>query len=365
MPAEAPARPVIDFRKNCFDLIRLLAACQVVFGHSVAHLQLPLSGTMDFIGNVSNCFPGVPIFFVISGMLIARSYRNKTSLSQYVANRLLRIYPALWAAFLFAVLLITCFGYWPQSGVTTRSFVIWMVSQTTIFQQYNPSFLRGFGVGVINGALWTISVELQFYIFLPVLIWVIDHIKFRVACLVVIIAASYLIGLWTVRNQPAVALHQHHRFSEYVDLTIAPYLYMFLMGVLIEENFAKILPYLKGRALILLAAYLMICFVCRNRIVIGTNHPNIFPMIVLALFVVSLAYSFENVSRRLLHDNDVSYGVYLYHLLVINAFVQLGWMRSYALIPAVYVLVFLVAGLSWFFIEKKCLKLKTKSLKPR
>jgi peptidoglycan/LPS O-acetylase OafA/YrhL len=41
------------------------------------------------------------------------------------------------------------------------------LAQLSIVQFYNPDFLRGYGVGVLNGSLWTISVELQFYVMLP------------------------------------------------------------------------------------------------------------------------------------------------------------------------------------------------------
>lgn len=37
-------------------------------------------------------------------------------------------------------------------------------------QFYNPDWLRGFGTGVLNGSLWSIPVELQYYVLLPFLI---------------------------------------------------------------------------------------------------------------------------------------------------------------------------------------------------
>ena len=35
----------------------------------------------------------------------------------------------------------------------------------------HPDFLRGYGVGVLNGSLWTIPVELQFYALVPLIYW--------------------------------------------------------------------------------------------------------------------------------------------------------------------------------------------------
>jgi peptidoglycan/LPS O-acetylase OafA/YrhL len=67
------------------------------------------------------------------------------------------------------VVSVACFL---ASGVRPDSagrFLACLAAQLTIGQFYNPAFLRGFGVGVLNGSLWTIPVELQFYLLLPLL----------------------------------------------------------------------------------------------------------------------------------------------------------------------------------------------------
>lgn len=54
-------------RENNFDLIRLFAALQVLLGHGINHLQIL---GYDEILDVISFFPGVMVFFVISGFLI-------------------------------------------------------------------------------------------------------------------------------------------------------------------------------------------------------------------------------------------------------------------------------------------------------
>jgi hypothetical protein len=44
----------------------------------------------------------------------------------------------------------------------------WLAAQLTIGQFYNPVFLRGYGLGVLNGSLWTIPLE-QFCVLVPLL----------------------------------------------------------------------------------------------------------------------------------------------------------------------------------------------------
>ena len=55
-------------RENNFDLIRLLAAFQVLIWHGSVHFEL--SETLYDILVVIYHFPGVPIFFTISGFFI-------------------------------------------------------------------------------------------------------------------------------------------------------------------------------------------------------------------------------------------------------------------------------------------------------
>ncbi len=58
---------------NNFDLIRLLAAIQVVFRHTFYKYDFQ-SEILNFIKELILAFPGVPIFFMVSGFLIYWSF---------------------------------------------------------------------------------------------------------------------------------------------------------------------------------------------------------------------------------------------------------------------------------------------------
>jgi hypothetical protein len=58
-------------RFNNFDLIRLIAAAQVMYNHSIIWLHIP---QLSAIEGLVDMFPGVPIFFVVSGFLVTRSF---------------------------------------------------------------------------------------------------------------------------------------------------------------------------------------------------------------------------------------------------------------------------------------------------
>jgi peptidoglycan/LPS O-acetylase OafA/YrhL len=68
---------------NNFDLLRLFAACQVVYMHGVFQLKLP-SGGLFF--DLASAFPGVACFFIISGFLVSKSYLDSTIPAYFFAS---------------------------------------------------------------------------------------------------------------------------------------------------------------------------------------------------------------------------------------------------------------------------------------
>src|ERR1700731_1772916 len=75
--------PANDWRVNNFDLLRLLAALQVAVMHSIGALK-PTGYFARLLEAGLYRFSGVPIFFVISGVLISKSYEHSDSLRDYL-----------------------------------------------------------------------------------------------------------------------------------------------------------------------------------------------------------------------------------------------------------------------------------------
>ena len=97
-------------------------------------------------------------------------------MNKYIVNRIFRIYPALWLCLLFTLFLLVANSKY--DFINSQKGLIWIICQATFVQFFNPPELRNFGVGVVNGSLWTIAVEIQFYILCPFLIiYIIENIK--------------------------------------------------------------------------------------------------------------------------------------------------------------------------------------------
>ena len=339
-----PGTQTLSARANNFDLIRLLAALQVVVEHAVAHLRVDrLHGLAVELWYL----PGVPIFFVISGYLISLSWERAPSARLYAWNRILRIYPALWACLAFSIAVFLIGGVRPSAG----EFLPWLVAQLSFVQFYNADFLRGFGVGVINGSLWTISVELQFYLVVPVLVllarkrggwWLITA-----AALAVMLPAHDFMG------------EQEQMSQKLLGVTLVPYLFYFMVGVIARKLQERHPGVFVGKGLWWVAAYFTWVIIARTFNVprAGGNLLNPVTIILIGFATVSLAFTWRGLSARLLDGNDISYGVYIYHMPVINLLLFYGM----AGLPGFFVAVFgtiALAALSWRLVERPALGLK-------
>ncbi len=336
---------MIDFRKNNFDLIRLLAAVQVVYIHGVEHF-----GLNDFSNGFLGIFPGVPIFFVLSGFLVSASLERSSSLTSYLIKRFLRIYPALWLC--FAVSIVSVLLFYDDFVFSAEPFLLWIIAQISVFQFYNPDFLRGYGIGVLNGSLWTIPIELQFYILLPILYWVFKKIRWSKFILgsifIIFVLLSLLYSL--VKQDESI-------WVKLFGITAFPYLYLFMIGIFLQRNFDLIKPILGNRALIVFIAYLLINFITYKVGWISSgNLLNPISSVMLALLVISFAYSFPSLNN-ILKGVDISYGIYIYHMVFVNLFIVLGYKNQKGFI-SLFLIIFLFSSISWFFIEKPALRLK-------
>ena len=349
-------------RPNNFDLIRLLAALQVVLYHGLEHLRIS-EGFSQWFTVIPRCFPGVPIFFVISGFLVSASYRRSNTIGKSSVNRSLRIYPGLWVCLVVAIASVAVLMPEVFEGLSFFEFFAWIAAQVSIVQFYNPDFLRPYGLGALNGSLWTIPVELQFYIMLPIVCFLFGtkkQIKNKtLLMLIVIFLAMNQFQLHGLRPYYGTFWYKILR------CTFLPHFWLFLVGVAFQQNFERLLPYFEGKffywSLVHAAAVGLAIFLGQSY---GSNFP--FPVVGLSLagLTMSFAYTCRGLADQLLNHNDISYGVYIYHGLVINAFVHLGLVGSLSNLFWLFVITIVLAYLSWRFVERPCMKLKKRFQTP-
>jgi peptidoglycan/LPS O-acetylase OafA/YrhL len=299
---------------------------------------------------------------VVSGFLISKSYEHSDSLRNYCRNRCLRIFPGLWVCLVVTVGVMLIAGVDVIGAISTRAWLRWWASQMTVFQNYRPGFQWPPGARAPNGSLWTIPVELEFYILLPV-IYALFRLRNRggnIPLLAVFAASAALhLGLLYAHRQ-----NPHDIENNFVLNTLAPYLWMFLVGVLMQRNWSTLRPALAGRAHWWLLGYLLLCTLA-TRLGIGIGSNTITPLFLfpLAGLVISSATSAPGLADRILRHQDISYGTYVYHLPVINLMVSFGFFGSVLSLASAIVISLLLGTASWMLVEKPFLRHKRDALR--
>jgi peptidoglycan/LPS O-acetylase OafA/YrhL len=360
-------------RSNNFDLIRLVAALQVVLSHAVGHTGLidRLPAWERNVFEYLAWLPGVPVFFVISGFLIARSYENSRGDSvAYAWRRFLRIYPALWVCLGVTILTIGAFGFLTREFLGSPTFPAWLAGQATFVQFFNPAQFRDFGIGVANGALWSITVELQFYVFVPLLYGTLFRKRKRLGKVGGLVLCGLIAGsffLWCLMDHALTGPGGYTGAPmgwKLMFVTLAPHFWMFSFGILAHRYWRYLAHWIEGTFIHWLSAYLVLMWV--REVAFEPRsvwfYAGYFPSrVLLALVTISAAYSAKTLSGRLLRGQDISYGVYIYHSIVINVFVELGLLDSLVSVLWIVLASLALAWLSWVTVEKPAMGYKSTS----
>lgn len=340
-------------KENNFDLLRLIAALQVMIAHSVSHILSEHGYLLDngggYIINMLAHITGVPIFFLISGFLITMSYEKNQDLKEYAKNRILRIFPGLYVNIFIGIAILSYFGFVDYN----YQFFSWLLAQLTVVQFYNVEMFRGFGVGVINGSLWTISVELTFYIILPFLYFIFYKNKIFFALLAVI---SFIIWNYDVNSSKDIF------FNKLIHVSIVPYIFLFILGICFYKSFNLIQRFIENKFLIWFFIFIMFNILVSLLNIDRNIYIYALKWVIFSFTVFSFVFSFKSLSNKILRGNDYTFGIYIYHMLVINVFVYLNYVAEIKFIIAVFILSILCGIMSWHIIEKPFLKLKTHSI---
>ena len=289
---------------------------------------------------------------MISGFLITASLdRNLENVKRYLVNRVLRIVPALYIAFVLTFIALSWFGFINSETLKSLPFWGWVIGQLTLFQFYTPDVLRSYGVSCPNGSLWTIPVEFVFYLCLPLIIWLFNKRK-NIGLSLFFVASVFCNALLHKFGDDGM-------ISKLIGVSVFPYLYIFLLGSLLYYNWGKVRVLFEKKAYIFVIVYaLYVNFVDAPSYSI-TSVTVFIANILLCLMSISLAYTLPKIGK-ILNGFDLSYGLYVYHMVVVNVFVQLGLIGNIKYAILALTISICLGMLSWWFIERKALQLKSK-----
>ena len=309
---------------------------------------------------------GVHFFFVLSGFLISylllseHLKHGKIRIGAFYMRRVLRIWPVY-----FLVILIACllsFINKPFYSLSDASFGL----ITTFLTNFN---LAGKGISSLPlTVLWSVAVEEQFYLFLPLLIKLFGIRVFYIFPLFVIGALAY--GVMQTHNIPLVEFSTFSVCSSLFTGCIIAYLVLF-------HNFSSFFIRLKKAMIISVYLAFFVLHIYRDKI-FSAEKSNVwlyfFDAIFFAFFILEQNYaknSFFKMSRSKLftYTGKYTYGLYAYHMIFITLLMLTipglanpkgNYMIYFSYWIAALLLSFLFAKLSYSGMEKPFLKLKEK-----
>jgi peptidoglycan/LPS O-acetylase OafA/YrhL len=297
-------------------------------------------------------FPGVPAFFFFSGFLIYASYNKSKSNIDYFINRFLRLFPGLLVVCLAGVLLVIFYKGYTGLPLLSQVYVPWFLAQVTLGQAYNPAEFRNIGVGVVNGSLWTITVEILFYLSVPIIVFFERYFKYLVHFLFCFSFLFYAVG----PDFLSFNFLLNKTFFDFMSLTPIVWGWMFLSGVLAFKYFDYLKPYLSYFWLCIPLAFVIAIYGVDNVFFKATG--NQLGLIYFSLYVTILLY----VSFGLPHIRlpfDLSYGIYIWHMIAVNFLLVVGVKNSlFAVLLTIIASIF-----SWYCVEKPALNLKKYSIR--
>ena len=160
--------------------LRFYAAFAVLLCHAVPRFApMPVVSELAEIGAV-----GVGFFFVLSGFILAWTWRPTDRKRDFWAKRFARIYPLHLATLVVAVVLSALAGAYNWTSV---------VLSLPLLQAWGPESWRAGG----NGPSWSLSVEMFFYLLFPFLIAPLMRMTRRQRILVAL-AVIAVMAFWNV-----------------------------------------------------------------------------------------------------------------------------------------------------------------------
>lgn len=334
-------------KDNNFNLIRIIAALAVLFGHSFALLRQsePMAEILGLsIGSIA-----VDVFFVTSGFLVTGSLLSRQNLRDYFLARILRIYPALLVMLLLTVFVLganlsslglNAYFSHPQLFFYFHK----CLSLVSGAAYYLPGVFEANPYrGAVNGSLWSMVYELYMYFFLA-LFWLLSSI-FKSQ------AFQFLKWLVVLLTITAFALGFHgYAFSPEINYGIKLFT-MFFLGAsywLLREKI-----WLDSKCLLCAIVILAICATWSIQ-----AFSAVYPFCI-SYIVFGFAYLPSGAIRHYNRLGDYSYGVYIYAFPIQQSLI--------ALVPdiSVFFLTLLATGLtmvcavlSWVLVERPALDLK-------
>lgn len=327
-------------KKNNFDLLRLVFAVTVGLVHAYK-----LSGfqQLGWITYYLSSIVAVKSFFVISGFLIFMSFERSSSLRAYFSKRIRRIYPAYFTIVIFCAVGLLAFS---SKGVGEYFSYAWVkyVAANLVFLNFIcptlPGVFESNKMAAVNGALWTLKIEVMFYLVVPLIVLLFRKFsRFSIIILIYCSSVIYatLMTLLAERTSAGIFIELGHQLPGQLSYFIAGAFFYYYLPLF--EKYVIYFLVVAVSALILNKFYPL---------------PIIEPF---ALATVVIFFGLFLYIGNFSKYGDFSYGFYIIHFPIIQILLCSGLFRErpWYFLVGVIVITTGCATAMWHFVEKRFL----------
>lgn len=303
----------------------------------------------------------VDFFFVLSGFLITSSICNKSLNIRHIImfwfRRALRTWPPYYMVIVFSCLVILCHGDSPRRG----SLIAYLT-----FTQHIVAYWGTDGPPILSGAhqTWSLAIEEQFYFLWPIIVFlggrrwlvptatcmIVESVAARFLGLRPLVALARCDGLALGAILAAIHANPVRRQSGVKRLSIG-FLLLGTGAVVLLNNPMNWLDRIEAYDLRVagcgpLAIFLvnLLYFAVIGLVVCQRGHPLLAPLRV----------------RALGHLGRISYGIFLYHILIFQTVTQRVSAPTLTRDLGIVVLTLIAAAVSWMCLERPLGNLKNR-----
>lgn len=325
-------------KQNNFDVLRFLLAFIVFLVHSYA-----LTGVND-LAVLSRFFSSslaVKAFFIVSGFLIFMSYENSSNAKSYFVKRAKRIYPAYFFVIIISVILgggISTYSLGDYFSISLLEYIFANLLFLNFIQPNLPGVFEGNQIEVINGALWTLKVEVMFYLSVPLIVWAFN--KFGRLPMII---GLYVCSVFYSVSMHMLAVKTGSEFYLQLQRQLPGQFVYFISGAIGYYYFAWISKY--AAKLMLLS---IVVFIFQQWLPWLIIEPIALGMIV--IYVARVMPYLGNFGKY----GDFSYGIYIIHFPILQLLASYTVFNAnpWEMLFVTTLIILIGAFLLWHLVEK-------------
>ena len=365
------------YYKPELDVLRLFAFLFVFFVHRLDLAPIDSheyywAFHLSLLGNY-----GVPLFFFLSAFLITellireQDIFGQINIKSFYLRRILRIWPLYFTFFFIMVLLTsttTVFGS-PIPTETQIAFTFFSGNWNITFNQWQSYCIN---------PLWSVSVEEQLYIILPLIVYYSGKRGLKIFSYLVLVV-SYLTIIYYASNPTKGFSGQWtNSFVQFQFFAAGILCSVYLNGKQPQLNiFTRLLMFILGVGCWLIAS--IVCEINADAPHLATMVQSVSGWILILIGVMLMFFSLLGISSKylpnpLIYLGRISFGMYIVHItiywiiyrifkdelvLVSDKMGLANWKNELGFVLA-FMITVSFATLSYHFFEKPFLKLKNR-----